>query len=216
MKKNNKRNRLLYTVTIIVIIIVFLVIFLSGSFLKKQIYIDVIPKQPMNSIKGIEENPIEFIYTEDETYGNYIYMINQFPMTDEVGKALEGQYKTFDFKLEFHNKTAGVNYYITLEKMKQADLYNDWVKVYLSSEGKGINSYRNTGRIKTYNEYAKYNSKDDEIILYKGKVTEDDIKKGYRDYRLRMWVSEDVKVVNKEYEKRTFVARVNVHVTGNN
>lgn len=210
----NKRNRLLYSLVMITIIIIFLVIFLSGSFLKKQIYIDIIPRQPMNSIKGVDENPIAYIYTEDKTYGNYIYLINQFPISDEIGKSLEGQFKTFDFKIEFNPKAVGVNYEITLEKMPGTDLYNDWVKVYLSSEGKGINCYRNTGRIKTYNEYAKYNGQDKEVTLFKGKVTSADVKKGYRDYRLRMWISEDVKVFNEDYENRSFIARVNVHASG--
>ena len=91
-KKNNKnkRNRLLYSLVMITIIIIFLVIFLSGSFLKKQIFIDVIPKQPMNNIRGIDQEPIAYIYTEDKTYGNYIYLINQFPISDEIGKSLEG------------------------------------------------------------------------------------------------------------------------------
>ena len=53
-KKSNKQNRLLYSLSMITIIIIFLVIFLSGSFLKKQIFIDVIPRQPMNSIRGID------------------------------------------------------------------------------------------------------------------------------------------------------------------
>ena len=213
-KKSNKQNRLLYSLSMITIIIIFLVIFLSGSFLKKQIFIDVIPRQPMNSIKGIEEDPTAYVYREDKSYGNYIYLTNQFPISDEIGKSLEGQFKTFDFKIEFHEKSVGVNYEITLEKLPGTDLYEDWVKVYLSSEGKGINCYRNSGRIKTYNEYAKYNKKDKEVTLFKGKVTSDDVKKGYRDYRFRMWVSEDVKVVNQNYESRTFIARVNVHATG--
>jgi hypothetical protein len=135
-------------------------------------------------------------------------------ISDEVGKSLEGQFKTFDFKIQFHEKSIGVNYAITLEKLPGTDLYDDWVKIYLSSEGKGINCYRSTGRIKTYNEYSKYNNKDKEIVLFKGRVTSDDVKKGYREYRFRMWVSEDVKVVNKNYESRSFIARVNVHATG--
>jgi hypothetical protein len=60
MKK--KRNRLLYTLVMITIIVNFSVLLLSGPFLKKQIFIDVIPKQPMNSIKGIDQEPIAYIY----------------------------------------------------------------------------------------------------------------------------------------------------------
>ena len=216
-KQENKkdRTRLLYILSIIVIIIIFLVIFISGAYLKKQIFIDNIPKQPINNIKGIEGDPIAFVYTEDKTYGNYIYLINQFPISDEVGKSLEGQYKTFDFKLEFNENAVGINYEITLEKMPISDLYNDWVKVLLTSEEKGIkNCYRANGRIKTYNEYTKYSGKSDEVTLYKGTVTAEDVKREYREYRLRMWISEDVKVTNGIYESRTFVAKINIHATG--
>lgn len=216
---NTKRNRLLYTTTIIVIIIIFLVIFLSGSFMQKRIYIDVIPKQPMNNIYSIEEEPIDdkiitYVYGEDKMVSNYIYLLNQFPISDEVGKGLEGQFKTFDFKIEFGEKALGKNYEITLEKMQGTDLQDDWVKVFLTRDGQALNSYRTTGRIKTYNEYAKFNG-NKEVTLFKGIVTNDDVNKGFRNYRLRMWISEDVTVNNADYEKKTFIARVNVYAKGN-
>ena len=105
-----------------------------------------------------------------------------------------------------------MKYNITLEKLKESDLANDWVKVYLVNEGVDIpNCIRETGRIKTFNEYSLYNGNSDEIILYSGMVTPEDAKRGYKDYTLRMWISEDVKVVNQNYEERSIVARVNVY-----
>lgn len=214
--KNKGKGKILHIFAIFIVIISFVVIYLSftRTYLTGQIYIDVIPKQPMNNIKGIEEDPIAYVYTTDKSYGNNIYLINQFPISDEVGKNLEGKNKTFDFRLEFNGKTAGVNYEITLEKMAGTDLVEDWVKVYLEEEGKGINCYRTSGRIKTYNEYSKYASSKNEIVLYKGKVTEKDLKAGFRNFRFRMWISEDVKVENNNYESKSFIARVNVHATG--
>ena len=227
---NTKRNRLLYTTTIIVIIIIFLVIFLSGSFMEEKIYVDVIPKQPMNNIYSIEEEKpinqpekeknkddndkiITYVYGDDKEISNYIYLINQFPISDEIGKGLEGPFKTFDFKIEFGKKSLGMNYEITLEKMEGTDLQDNWVKVFLTREGQGLNCFRTTGRIKTYNEYDQFDGSK-EITLFKGIVTNDDVKKEFRNYRLRMWISDDVTVTNTDYEKKTFIARVNVRAKG--
>ncbi len=222
--KKKRKNKLLYFLTMLTILIVFLVIFLSGCYLKDKIFVDNLPKQPINNIRNVikedddnkkNDGEIDFSYTYDKTYGNYIHLVNQFPISDEIGKKLEGAYKTFDFKLSFNEKALGVNYEITLNKLPISDLENDWVKVYLENEGKGLNnSYRNNGRVKTFNEYSKYNNRDNEIVLYKGTVTQSEVKRGYVNFTLRMWVSEDVKVVNKDYESKTIAAKVNVYASG--
>lgn len=211
------RNKKLVILTVLLLIMVLLVIYLSfnGTYLTGKIYIDSLPKQPMNSIKGVLTDPIAYIYTTDKTYGNYIYLTNQFPIIDEVGKSLEGKNKTFDFQIEYNSKTKGVEYEITLEKMNGTNLDDSWVKIYLEEEGKGINTcIRQNGRIKTYDEFSKYNGKNNEIVLYSGKVNESDVKAGYRSFRFRMWISEDVHVDDGNYESKTFIARVNVHAKG--
>ncbi len=240
MRKNEKKvkNKNQYIIMTVLTIIVFLVIYLSfDKLLSNKIYVDVMPKQPMNNIRGMEikdtetdngndknkdtekdidGEPVAYVYTEDKSYGNFIYMIDQFPTKDEIGKELEGQYKTFDFKFEFNKKALGVDYVVTLEKMPESDLDETWVKAYLTNEGAPVNNcLRDNGRIKTFNEYDKYNNISNEVVLFRGKVSESDLKRGYRNFRFRMWVSEDVTVQNENYESRTFVARVNVHVSGN-
>ena len=225
-------NKLFAVLAFITIIAIYLVISLSGNYLKDVLYHDENIEQPVNNIKSIEEETkddednqnkgtndnkssseyFEYVFTEDKTMGDYIYLTNQFPITDEIGKKLEGKYKTYNFKLKFNEVSVGVKYNITLEKMKESDISDDWVKVYLVNEGKDIsNCIRSNGRIKTYNEYKKYNNKSDEIILYSGTVTQEEAKRGYKDYTLRMWISEDVQVVNQDYEKHSIVARVNVY-----
>lgn len=212
LKRYNKLFAIIVTIGIIAI---YLVIALSGKYLKERIYRDDNVKQPVNNIKSVDDDVFSYEFTEDKTMGNYIYMINQFPITDEVGRELEGKLKTFDFKLKFNGQSKGIKYQITLEKMDGSDLQDNWVKVYLENEGREVSDcIRSTGRIKTYNEYSKYNGKNDERILYSGFITDDDIKRGYKNYTFRMWVSEDVKVVNEEYEKNSFIARVNVHANG--
>ena len=250
-----RKNKGIYTLSLIVIIIIFLIIYLFGENIEKIIYKDNIDKQPINNIRNIikeeetkeddhkkggnkkndnknnneekkeeekeivepnTESPIKYVYNEDATRGNYIYLTNQFPIKDEAGKKLSGEYKTFDFKLEFKEGALGANYDITLEKMQDSDLENSWIKVYLESSGKALNeSIRNTGRIKTFDNYPVYNNKNNEVILYQGKVTSQDIASGYKDFTLRMWISEDVNVVNDEYKSKTIIARVNVYAMGN-
>ena len=161
------------------------------------------------------EDNVDFVYTEDKTKGNYIYLINQFPISDEVGRSLEGEYKTFDFKLKFNENARGVNYIITLEKLSNSDIDNSWVKVYLENEGKALDtSIRTTGRIKTYNEYPPYKNKANEIILSQGTLSYAEAKRGYKNYRLRMWITEDLKITNENYyESKTIVARINVYAS---
>ena len=243
-----RKNKLVYLLTMLFIIIVFLVIVFFGSKNEKIIYIDKLPKQPINNIRNIvkeekpddtekkdndkkkdnskqsgneqvkpnTDSPIKYVFNEDLTNGNYIHLTNQFPIKDEVGRKLTGEYKTFDFKLEFNKGSLGALYDITLEKMENSDLENSWIKVYLESDGVALNqSIRDNGRVKTFNDYASYSNKENEITLFQGTVTSSDIAKGYKDFTLRMWISEDVKVVNEEYESKTIVARVNVYAIGN-
>ncbi len=64
----------------ITILIIFLVIFISGKYLKGQIYVDNLSKQPINNIRRLEiidnnddnddkddDNDNIFVYTEDKT-----------------------------------------------------------------------------------------------------------------------------------------------------
>ena len=252
-----RKNKLVYLLTMLFIIIVFLVIIFFGETEEKIVYVDSLPKQPVNHIRNIikeeeppeiddgknddknngknngknnngkgkndneqvkpnTESPIKFVFNEDLTKGNYIYLTNQFPTLDEVGRKLSGEYKTFDFKLEFDKEALGASYDITLEKMENSDLENSWVKVYLESDGVALNqSIRDNGRVRTFNDYAQYSSRENEITLFQGTVTSSDIAKGYKDFTLRMWISEDVKIVNEEYNGKTIIARVNVYTIGN-
>lgn len=222
LKRYNKIFAIIITGTIIAI---YLVITLSGNYLNERLYHDVHAKQPMNNIFAVPEkkdddnkkDDPEFSYefNEDYSVGDFIYMINQFPMQDEVGRKLEGKYKTYNFSLKFNSSSAGLDYNITLEKMPESDLFPNWVKVYLENEGKEVSTcIRETGRVKTFDEFSKYKDKENEIVLYSGTITPEEAKRGYKNYTLRMWVSEDVNVVNEDYEERSFVARVNVYANG--
>ena len=213
------RNYLMYFVTIVVVICVYIVIHLFGSSIKigDSGYEYNVAKQPINSILSIYDNGGSnnqnegkvFIYDYDEN--NYISIYNQFPIEDKVGISRVGDKYTNDFKLRFNRNAIGVKYTITLEKLPESDLEDDWLKVYLSLNGIGLqNCYHINGKIRTYDEYIKYKNKDDERILYQGIVTYADILKGYNDFTLKLWINENVKVVD-EYPSKTANVRINVY-----
>ena len=215
MKKADKnRNRYLFVSTLIVVIIVFLVIYLSfnGDYLKSLTHENLVKAPPTNRIIGARIDDKEQGKT-DIIFDNYIYLINQFPITDEVGKGLEGEFKIQDIKVEHSSSDIGRKIDVTLEKMPETDLEEDWVKVYLTRNGDDVaNCYRSTNRIKTFNEYTRTSASEDKVILYSGTITSQDFANQFTNYRLKMWISEDVNLVNQNYDPKTFVARVIVSV----
>ena len=160
----------------------------------------------------IIDDTIEFSY--DYADDNYIYLINQFPIKDEVGKNLQGDKRTQDFKLKFNENAAGVRYVITAEKLDGSDLEERWAKLFLVNDGVDVaNCYRTNNRIKSFDEYQNYNGNSKEKILYEGTVSNSEAARGYKDFTFRMWVSEDLKLVNSNYlsETKTFKTRINVY-----
>ena len=160
-----------------------------------------------------ESTPIEdIIFEYDYDQANYIDLYNQFPIKDEVGKNLQGDKHTQDFKLRFNSPAVGVQYTITMEKLDGSDLEESWAKAFLVRDGVDVsNCFRTSGRIKTFNEYNNYNGNSKEKILYEGTVTSAMATRGYEEYTFRMWVSEDVKVVNEDYLSKTFKTQINVY-----
>ncbi len=156
----------------------------------------------------------EIVFEYDSEDGNYIDLVNQFPIKDEVGKSLQGEKHTQDFKLRFNDKAVGVRYVITAEKLPGSDLANEWTKLFLVNDGEDVlNCYRSNNRVKSFNEYDTYNSNPDEVILYEGVISSSEATRGYKNFTFRMWVSEDMKLVNNNYlsENKTFKTRINVY-----
>jgi len=156
----------------------------------------------------------EYEYDND----NYIYLINQFPIVDEIGKSLQGDKRTNDFKLRFNENAAGIKYTITVEKLDGSDLDDEWVKMFLVNDGADVsNCYRTNNRVKTFNEYNKYNNSSKERIIYEGIISSTEASRGYKDFTFRMWVSEDLQLNNNNYlsESKTYKARINVYATEN-
>lgn len=173
----------------------------------------------ISNLKG-KDNKDKYIITYIESRGdgdtspNGIYLINQFPTSDQKGKLFKGENYVFNFSLLVGKRTKDVYYEITAVENRTNNLNPDYVKVYLEKNGVGVNhSFRNNNKVKVYTEYqkSKYDGVDGRVI-YQGFITQEDIKKGKIDFVMRMWVSEDVKV-DSDYVNKKFVLTVNTYAT---
>jgi len=161
-----------------------------------------------------DEGKLVFSYYDKPGIGNGIWLENQFPTSDEVGKAFKGDKCVFDFKLLLNEKAAGIRYTIVAEKLVNSDLRNDLVKLYLESGGKPVsNVLRDDGSIKNFTEYADYRKKVTQKVLYTGTITRAEASRGYKDFTFKMWLSDELPMLEDDYG-RTFLTRINVYASG--
>ena len=222
MENKKYKDKNIYLLTIAIVIIVYLIIHIYNNIVKedinleKQGYEHNTSQEPINNIIALETEPKEevlFLYDYDPN--NHIYLINQFPTKDEVGKSLQGAKSTQDFKIRFNSEAVGVRYVVTIEKLDGTDLEENWAKTFLVRNGVDVkNCFRTDGKIKTFDEYKNYRNNPKEKVLYEGVVTSAQAKRGYEEYTFRMWISEDVEVFNEDYLSKTFKSRINVHAHG--
>ena len=146
-----------------------------------------------------------------------IYLVNQFPTRDEVGKLFKGTNYVYSFSLLLGKKTEGAYYEVTVIPNDNNTLDQNYVKVYLEKNEKGVDlSYRPNGRVKIYTEYENSKNGINGKVIYKGYVTKEDVIAGKINFVMRMWISEDINLteeVMKNYMNKTFSARVNVYAT---
>ncbi len=175
----------------------------------------MIPITPVPGDPGhVDKEDFIFSYKEKETIGNGIYIENMFPTTDAVGKNLIGEYNTFEFSLYFGNKSKNRYYEITAEMMNDCTLSGDHVKIYLESDDVPLeNTLRPNGKVKVFSDYEnatanKNNNR--EKIIHSGKISKEEVKRGQKDFILRMWFSEDAPLNNQTLNKK-FSIKINVY-----
>jgi len=168
----------------------------------------------ISNITG-NDNKEKYIITYVENTGNYengINLVNQFPTPDGVGKLFQGENYVYNFSLIVGRMTKDAYYELTVVPDNRNTLDPSYIKIYLEKNGEGVNfSYKNNNKIKVYTDYLEstYPGTVGKVI-YKGFVTDEDIKKGKIDFTMRMWVSEDV-TWSDSYNNRTFAVRVNTY-----
>ena len=163
------------------------------------------------------ESSVEFNFSDFgvSTPGTGIYLTDQFPVSDEIGKKFDGNNYVYTFSLIVGRKTVGAYYEITAVPDAGNTLSQNYVKLYLEKNNQGVDlSYRTNGRVKVFSEYLNSENGAEGKVIYKGKITEEDANNGKIDFVMRMWVTEDLHLTEdklNDYVNRKFSAKVNTY-----
>lgn len=192
--KNDSKSKLLIITAIIVLIIAVIGVSYAAIFYSKI----------GDEVNNVSTGTIVMSYTENT---NGIYLTNASPMSDEVGRTLTDENLYFDFTVNATmSGNANVDYVISASKDSYSTLEDSAVKVYLTSlNGSNetvvlaptkVSSLRSTNDI----SYVPNN----QYVILESNFT----KSESRNYRLRMWLSDDYVLPSIS---QTYMMRVNVY-----
>ena len=205
MKKNSKKKQVLLTLIAIISLIVITVGVTYAFFnYAKEGATD-------NTIKT---GSITFLYTEVSGVGKGISLTDAYPIADSIGKVQVGEGKVFDFKVTSNiSMNSNIDYQVTARKKTGSTLSNSAVKVYLTE----VNGTEQELLLSKYSELDQTDkvdsSKFDERILYEGTVPAN-TKNYEKNFKLRMWVSDDTDFTDGSMNDKTFTLTVNVYADG--
>ena len=162
----------------------------------------------------VKTGSITFLYTEVSGVGKGISLTEAYPVADSIGKVQVGEGKVFDFKVTSNiSMNSNIGYQVTARKKTGSTLANSAVKVYLTE----INGTEQELLLSKYSELDQTDkvdsSKYDERILYEATVPAN-TKNYEKNFRLRMWVSDDTDFSDGSMNDKTFTLTVNVYADG--
>ena len=162
----------------------------------------------------IKTGTITFLYTEVSGVGKGIFLTDAYPVADSIGKVQTGEGKVFDFKVTSNiSMNSSIGYQVTARKKTGSTLANSAVKVYLTE----VNGTEQELLLSKYSELDQTDkvdsSKFDERILYEATVPTNTANYE-KNFRLRMWVSDDTDFSDGSMNDKTFTLTVNVYSDG--
>ncbi len=162
----------------------------------------------------VKTGEITFLYTEVSGVGKGISLTEAYPVADSIGKVQVGEGKVFDFKVTSNiSMNSNIGYQVTARKKTGSTLANSAVKVYLTE----VNGTEQELLLSKYSELSQTDkvdiSKYDEIILYEATVPAN-TKNYEKNFKLRMWVSDDTDFTDGSMNDKTFTLTVNVYADG--
>ena len=162
----------------------------------------------------IKTGSITFLYTEVSGVGKGISLTEAYPVADSIGKVQVGEGKVFDFKVTSNiSMNSSIGYQVTARKKTGSTLANSAVKVYLTE----LNGTEQGLLLSKYSELDQTDkvdsSKYDERILYEATVPAN-TSNYEKNFRLRMWVSDDTDFSDGSMNDKTFTLTVNVYADG--
>ncbi len=169
--------------------------------------------------KGTTENSIKtgtitFLYTEVTGVGKGIKIEDSLPMTDEQGKLQTGNGNVFEFKVTSDTlSNTSIPYEVTARKSSNSTLDEAAVKLYLT-EVDGEESELLLSKFSDLDHTDKVDSnKYVEKIIYEGTVPSNTTKYE-KNFKLRMWVDENIDFSDGSMNAKTFTLTVNVYANG--
>ena len=162
----------------------------------------------------IKTGSITFLYTEVSGVGKGISLTEAYPVADSIGKVQVGEGKVFDFKVTSNiSMNSSIGYQVTARKKTGSTLANSTVKVYLTE----VNGTEQELLLSKYSELSQTDkvdsSKFDERILYEATVPAN-ASNYEKNFRLRMWVSDDTDFSDGSMNDKTFTLTINVYADG--
>ena len=162
----------------------------------------------------IKTGSITFLYTEVSGVGKGISITEAYPVADSIGKVQLGEGKVFDFKVTSNiSMNSNIDYQVTARKKTGSTLANSAVKVYLTE----VNGTEQELLLSKYSELSQTDKVDsnkfDERILYEGTVPANTANYE-KNFRLRMWVSDDTDFSDGSINDKAFTLTVNVYADG--
>ena len=162
----------------------------------------------------VKTGGITFLYTEVSGVGKGISLTEAYPVADSIGKVQVGEGKVFDFKVTSNiSMNSSIGYQVTARKKTGSTLANSAVKVYLTE----VNGTEQELLLSKYSELDQTDkvdsSKFDERILYEATVPANTANYE-KNFRLRMWVSDDTDFSDGSMNDKTFTLTVNVYADG--
>ncbi len=205
MKKNGKKKQVLLTLIAIISLIV-ITVGVTYAFFNYA--------KEGTTDNTIQTGTITFLYTEVSGVGKGISLTEAYPVADSIGKVQVGEGKIFDFKVTSTiSMNSNIDYQVTARKKTDSTLDDSSVKVYLTE----VNGTEQELLLSKYSELSQTDkvdiSKYDERILYEATVPAN-TSNYEKNFRLRMWVSDDTDFSDGSMNDKTFTLTVNVYADG--
>ena len=205
MGKNSKKKQVLLTLVAIISLIV-ITVGVTYAFFNYA--------KEGTTDNTIQTGTITFLYTEVSGVGKGISLTEAYPVADSIGKVQVGEGKVFDFKVTSNiSMNSSIDYQVTARKKTGSTLANSAVKVYLTE----VNGTEQELLLSKYSELSQTDkvdsSKFDERILYEATVPAN-TSNYEKNFKLRMWVSDDTDFSDGSMNDKTFTLTVNVYADG--
>ena len=162
----------------------------------------------------VKTGGITFLYTEVSGVGKGISLTEAYPVSDSIGKVQVGEGKVFDFKVTSNiSMNSNIGYQVTARKKTGSTLANSAVKVYLTE----VNGTEQELLLSKYSGLSQTDRVDAnkyiEKVLYESRVPAN-TSNYEKNFRLRMWVSDDTDFSDGSMNNKTFTLTVNVYADG--